>query len=210
MTHEPRTQGVLAQRDPAEGDPQGKGTERRSFLSMGSTALMWGGLVAAYGTLAGFMGRFLYPARPGETGWMYVSDLASIPRGGSIGFRTPTGAEVVIARQGSGSQVDAFIALSRTCPHLGCQVHWEAHNNRFFCPCHNGVFNPQGVATEGPPAQASQSLNRYPLKVENGLLMIEVPLADVAAGPGQETSPLPVGGPGHDPCLNPESRSRRV
>jgi hypothetical protein len=36
------------------------------------------------------------------------------------------------------------------------------------------VFDPQGTATEGPPADAGQSLARYPLMVENGMLFIEV------------------------------------
>jgi Rieske Fe-S protein len=82
---------------------------------------------------------------------------------------------VTITRFQEGSDADAFLALSTTCPHLGCRVHWEPHNSRFFCPCHNGVFDAQGKATQGPPADANQSLPQFPVKVENGLVFIEAP-----------------------------------
>jgi Rieske Fe-S protein len=54
-------------------------------------------------------------------------------------------------------------------------VHWEPGDDRFFCSCHNGVFDPQGKATSGPPAVEEQDLARYELKIENGLLFIKVP-----------------------------------
>jgi Rieske Fe-S protein len=81
---------------------------------------------------------------------------------------------VVISRIDSNGDESDFVALSSVCPHLGCQVHWEGQNNRFFCPCHNGAFDPQGNAIAGPPKEAHQALARYPLKVENGLLFIQV------------------------------------
>ena len=139
---------------------------------------MGGSLVASYGTLAVFAGQYFYQASPGDgaKAWRYVAKLKSLAVGDTINYESPAGAKIVIARQADSGTVDDFVALSRVCPHLGCQVHWEQHNNRFFCPCHNGVFDPQGVATSGPPADAGQALVKYPLKVENNLLFIEVPL----------------------------------
>ena len=176
-------------------------SDRRSVLSWFSTAAMVGGVAAAYGTLAAFMGRFLYPARAATRGWMFVSEADEIPGGEAVVFTTPAGATVNVARQGRGRTAEDFVALSSTCPHLGCQVHWEGHNNRFFCPCHNGVFDPTGKATGGPPGEAGQDLSRYPLKVEAGLLFIELPTEVIAMGPGRVESPAPPKGPGHDPCL---------
>ena len=98
---------------------------------------------------------------------------------------------------------EAFAALSSVCPHLGCQVHWQPQNDRFFCPCHNGVFAPDGTGIGGPPGDAGQSLPRYPLKLENGLLFIEVDRSEIAMGPGRVLEPPAVPGPGHDPCLSP-------
>ena len=140
---------------------------------------MVGGLAAGYGVFAAHAGRFLYPARRGSVAWHFVSTLDQLNVGQAMAFETPTGANVVVARQSEGDTVENFIALSSVCPHLGCAVHWEPHNDRFFCPCHNGAFDAAGQATEGPPAQANQELNQFPLKVENGLLYIEVPMESV-------------------------------
>ncbi|MBI3273076.1 MAG: Rieske 2Fe-2S domain-containing protein [Planctomycetes bacterium] len=158
--------------------------DRRGFLTSAAGLAMAGGLAAGYGTFAAMAGRFLYPPHPTARGWLFVSDAASLKVGDSVVYRTPAGAPVVVARMAATGGVNDFLALSSTCPHLGCQVHWEAQNNRFFCPCHNGVFDPTGKATAGPPAEAGQSLPRYPLKVDRGLLYIEVPLEKVGASPG--------------------------
>ncbi len=139
--------------------------KKQKFLSNVTNLAMFAGLAAAYGTLAAIMARFLYPSRPSPRGWMFVSSLGRFDRGESRLFRTPSGASVNITRQGDGTTAEDFVALSSVCPHLGCQVHWEPQNDRYFCPCHNGVFSPDGVATAGPPADAGQSLLEYPLKV---------------------------------------------
>jgi len=182
-------------------DARAETAERRQAMGWLARFGMTAGLAAAYGTLAAFMGRFLYPARPQPRGWLYVSEARRLKEGASLRYRTPSGATVNVARQRPGDDPDAFVALSSTCPHLGCQVHWEPHNNRFFCPCHNGVFTPDGTAIAGPPAEAGQSLLRYPLKIERGLLFIEVPLSEVAQGPGRLIELDGPQGPGHDPCL---------
>ena len=174
---------------------------RQKFLSSVTNIAMFAGLAAAYGTLAAIMARFLYPARPSPRGWMFVSSLGRFDVGESRLFRTPSGNSVNITRQGDAAGVGDFVALSSVCPHLGCQVHWEPQNDRYFCPCHNGVFSPDGVATAGPPADAGQSLLEYPLKVERDLLFIEVAHADLAKGPGRLEKPCGPPGPGHDPCL---------
>ena len=148
---------------------------RREFLSY-STVAMAGGLAAGYGTLGVMAARFLYPAGPQPKIWMFVTELRSMPEGASLEFVDPTGAKIVVARQRADGTAEDFVALSSICPHLGCQVDWQPHEDRFYCPCHNGVFDPQGKATAGPPAAAGQSLAHYPLKVENGLLFIEVPV----------------------------------
>jgi Rieske Fe-S protein len=165
--------------NPPAAAPATGGTDRRDFLSTASSVAMAGGLAAGYGTLAVMAGRFLYPAGDDSVGWCFVTTVDQLQVGQAMAFKTPSGAKVVIARQREGDAEDNFVALSSVCPHLGCQVHWEAHNNRFFCPCHNGVFDPQGNPLEGPPAQAKQQLMRFPLKVENGLLFIEAPLKAV-------------------------------
>ena len=159
--------------------------KRRGFLRYGTIAAMAASLAASYGTLAAIMGRFLYPARPPARAWQFVARLADLPVGGTLNYKSPSGETVNVTRRDAAAEVSSFVALSSVCPHLGCQVHWEAQNDRFFCPCHNGVFAPDGTATAGPPAAAKQSLPAYPLKIETGLLYIDVPIDSlkVVAGP---------------------------
>jgi len=155
--------------------PESAGTLRRTFLERISSAVMLLGLALGYGSFAAVIGRFLYPRRSPLGNWQYVTELASVPVGGSLSWLAPAGQKIVITRLGdAGSDAD-FIALSSVCPHLGCQVHWESQNNRFFCPCHNGAFDARGKSISGPPYDAGQSLSQYQLRVENGLLFIDAP-----------------------------------
>ena len=192
----------MAKKKQVRKKPDAETEPRRSALKRLAGVFMGGGLVAAYGTLAAVMARYLFPARPAPKGWLFVTDLKALDVGESLVYQTPAGATVNVTRQGSGESVDDFHALSSVCPHLGCQVHWEAQNERFFCPCHNGIFTPDGVAIGGPPGEAGQTLPQFPLKVDRGLVFVEVSLAEVARGPGRviEKSFGPPG-PGHDPCL---------
>ena len=166
-----------------EGDAAAKAADRRSFLRTASTGAMLGGLAAGYGTFAAYAGQFLYPSADHSQAWQFVAVASELKAGESLPFTTPSGSKVVIARQGEGNTAEDFIALSSVCPHLGCQVHWEAVQDRFFCPCHNGAFDRQGVATEGPPAAAKQQLTRFPLRVEEGLLYLLAPLESVVQAP---------------------------
>ncbi len=179
-------------------------SQRREFLTTSSKALMAAGLVGGYGAFAAVAGRFLYPAKPSERRWVFVAEEANLSVGESLLFRGPSGEQVNVTRQSRSGGADDFIALSSTCPHLGCQVHWEPQNERYFCPCHNGIFDPQGVGTGGPPGDAGQSLPRYDLKVENGMLFMSVAITSLIADEGEgeiiDASDR-INGPGHDPCL---------
>ena len=150
-------------------------TERRSFLVKLSSAVMGFGLTVGYGMFGWLIGRFLYPSGESSSSWQFLADLASFPVGKSMTYKAPAGQKVVVTRLAENNAPEDFIALSSVCPHLGCAVHWEANNDRFFCPCHNGAFSSTGDPLYGPPADAGQTLSRYPLKVDGGLLFIEVP-----------------------------------
>jgi nitrite reductase/ring-hydroxylating ferredoxin subunit len=147
--------------------------DRRGFFSR---CLMLLGLGGGYGMFAALAIRYLYPARPDVRGWLYTVELNRLKTGDSFPFVTPAGDNVLITRQGDGASSESFIALSSTCPHLGCKVNWDAVGSRFVCPCHNGTFDLKGKATSGPPAAEGKNLPQYPLRVDNGLLFINVPL----------------------------------
>lgn len=191
-----------AHKQPAPQDePDARTEDRRGFLSKASSLGMLAGLGASYGTAAAFAGRYLYPAHPRAKAWMYVARVADLPVGASLRYTTPGGEKVAIARQASTGGPDDFVALSSTCPHLGCQVHWESQNQRFFCPCHNGAFDKSGRGISGPPGEAGQSLPRYPLKSEDGLLYIEAPIENLDVAQTR-----PATRDGHDACLGGDAR----
>lgn len=180
-----------------QDDTPGSDPARRAFVSASAVA-MAAGLAGGYGAFATMLGRFVYPARAANRGWLFVCQVDQLASGAALDFTTPSGQRIVVARQGEGKESGDFLALSSVCPHLGCRVHWESVNNRFFCPCHNGAFDREGHATGGPPLAAHQSLQRFPLKIENGLLFLEAPLTSLAA-----TDARPAAGDSHD--INPTS-----
>lgn len=174
MSDEPAAATITPEKDPPP---------RRMFLAATARGAMVGGLAAGYGTLAAMAGRFLYPTQS-DREWLFVSDVAGLAPGESRDFVSPTGVKVTVKRSAAaapagGATIEQFIALSSICPHLGCRVHWELQNNRFFCPCHNGEFDAEGRPTGGPPLAGNQHLPRYPLRIENGMLFIEMPVHSV-------------------------------
>ncbi|MFQ5902732.1 MAG: ubiquinol-cytochrome c reductase iron-sulfur subunit [Candidatus Binatia bacterium] len=142
---------------------------RRDWLAL---LLMGVGLVASYGTFALQGVMFLLPrrVRP-RTRRLFAGQVDQYKIGSVQSFLDLRGNEILVKRSDSGLQ-----AFSSACPHLGCRVHWEAEKQRFFCPCHKGVFNADGVAVSGPPAAAGQSLSRIPLEMDDktGVVYLEV------------------------------------
>lgn len=174
---------------PSGSPPDPTDPARRTFVSSASGAVMAAGLLAGYGTFAAIAARYLFPAHDDRRDWVFLADLSSFRPGESRSFTTPGGATIAIARHGDTGTAADFVALSSVCPHLGCQVHWEPHNTRFFCPCHNGVFDPAGVAISGPPADAGQSLPRFPVQVEKGMVFLEIPGEGLVALGGCRRTP---------------------
>lgn len=152
---------------------------RRSFLSFSSTFFMLAGLLAGYGTFFYQILRYLFPNKGTRQEWLFVENLSRLEANQPFHFLAPNGLSIVINRIAEEGTADDFLALSSVCPHLGCRVHWETVNKRFFCPCHNGVFDSNGIATAGPPAEANQKLARFDLEVRNGMLFIEVPATQI-------------------------------
>jgi Rieske Fe-S protein len=132
---------------------------RRTFL----TSLLAGlGLAASYGVLAAYAVAYLFPPHPRRTGRrLFVGRRQDFRAGTARPVIDQKGRSLIIV-----AREDRLEAFDTRCPHLGCRVHWEPEHERFFCPCHQGVFDAAGVATAGPPATAAQSLARVPLEVD--------------------------------------------
>jgi cytochrome b6-f complex iron-sulfur subunit len=68
-------------------------------------------------------------------------------------------------------QDGGFLALGRTCTHLGCTVPWVKEDQNFACPCHASVFDITGEVL-GPPAE--RALDMYPVRIENGIVKVDL------------------------------------
>jgi cytochrome b6-f complex iron-sulfur subunit len=62
-----------------------------------------------------------------------------------------------------------FLALSRTCTHLGCTVPWVEAEMKFACPCHGSAFDITGNVIEAP---APRALDYYPITIENKIIKV--------------------------------------
>jgi len=62
-----------------------------------------------------------------------------------------------------------FLALSRTCTHLGCTVPWVAAQNKFVCPCHSSEFDIRGEVISPP---APRALDIHPMVIENNIVKV--------------------------------------
>ena len=77
--------------------------------------------------------------------------LDHVPVGETHLFRYPTHADpAVLVRLAD----DEVVAFSQKCTHLGCVVFYEAEEERWHCPCHEGNFDTvSGDVISGPPTR---------------------------------------------------------
>lgn len=59
----------------------------------------------------------------------------------------------------------AVRAFQSACPHLGCAVEWQREATRFFCPCHNSAFLPDGGIVA--PSPAARGLDTLEVEIRN-------------------------------------------
>jgi menaquinol-cytochrome c reductase iron-sulfur subunit len=158
--------------DPQAGPPSP--LKRRSFLARMSIALS-----AAVGTVLGVpvIGFLLSPlTRKSPRVWRPVGPVDSFPVGQTVNVRfedaSPLPWAGVTARTAAWLRRDDeshFTAFTVHCTHLGCPVRWVADANLFLCPCHGGVYYPDGTVSAGPPPKP---LPQYPVRVHDGQVEI--------------------------------------
>jgi len=154
-------------------DEHGKMGRRDFVLNLG---VIGGLVVAAGGSLAHAL-RFLLPglARPPERR-VRVGRVDAVPEGKAL-FRNIGGVPFVLINRGG-----TIRAFSSVCTHLGCRIKWRPQEEIFFCPCHLGKFNADGVNIAGPPPRP---LDEYKVEITGGNVFVFLPLSQ--QGGGMET-----------------------
>jgi len=65
----------------------------------------------------------------------------------------------------------SFLAISRTCTHLGCSVPWDEEKHQFVCPCHGSTFSLTGEVLTAP---APRPLDTFPVRIENRIIKVNI------------------------------------
>lgn len=129
---------------------------RRSFFQK---IFMGVGIALSYGTGAVYGLQFLLPKkRKDRFRKILVTSINDIPKDSGKTFKDLQGREMLLVNTNEGLK-----AISTTCTHLGCKAYWEPENTRFFCPCHDGVFDVNGNVVSGPPPRP---LDKYEVEVD--------------------------------------------
>ena len=148
---------------------------RRGF--MGATIATLAGLATAAVTVP-IITYLLQPLfKETEKVWRDVGPVEDFPIGQTVAvsFEEPSplpwaGQTAASAAWVRRERETEFIAFAVNCTHLGCPVSWVQGAQLFLCPCHGGVFYADGNVAGGPP---ERELYRYPVRVENGRVLLQ-------------------------------------
>ncbi len=137
--------------------------KRRSFLKNFGII---GALLIAVGLFFRNLWLFLYPPKKKKKFHKYlVAKLDSVPLGKAKEI-TLGNDPVFVVHLDQGYRV-----FSGICTHLGCHVRWEEEKQRFFCPCHKGVYDKTGKVISGPPPRP---LDQFKVEEDKNLVYIYV------------------------------------
>ena len=146
-----------------ESAPKGAST-RRSLLTK-----LWVLLgIVALAELIGLVFAFFKPRKQR----MSAADRDAIIVAGPVDSFLPGTVTAFVRGKFYLARLDdgGFLALSRTCTHLGCTVPWVAKENKFICPCHSSEFDITGEVISPP---APRALDIFPIVIENNILKVD-------------------------------------
>jgi cytochrome b6-f complex iron-sulfur subunit len=136
---------------------------RRRFLSQ---AVMGFGVLFGVGSLAFRFLQFLVPMATSKRLETVLVANADTIAAGEAAF-----VDVGRHRLALVDTADGPVAFSRRCTDLGCLVSWSKPRGQFVCPCHQGVFDRNGVNIAGPPPRP---LDRYDVVKRGGQLYVKI------------------------------------
>jgi cytochrome b6-f complex iron-sulfur subunit len=132
---------------------------------------IWAGLgILALAELAWVVAAFLRPRSSnrssGESEGTAVVEAGPVEKFSPMSVTAfPRGRFYLVRLEDGG-----FLALSRTCTHLGCTVPWSTERKEFACPCHGSAFDVRGDVIRPP---ASRPLELYRVFIENMTVKVD-------------------------------------
>ena len=117
---------------------------RRQFLN----TLFGGSLLAFFsGTLFSFF-KFAFPTLGKEPDFVVLdkNEFINIPVNSTKSFAWGGVPGIFLKREGG-----TMAAFKGVCTHMECNVAYRPEDKKFYCACHQGWFNDQGVNIKGPP-----------------------------------------------------------
>ncbi len=147
----------------AASDSNHSNLNRREFISWFWLGWITFSVVGA--TIAGLLGRFLFPNVLFEKPSAFRAGNPS-EFGMGVDERFKDSQSVWMVRTPLG-----IYALSTVCTHLGCTPNWLPNEGKFKCPCHGSGFRSTGLHFEGP---APRPLERFALSLDDtGVIKVD-------------------------------------
>lgn len=126
------------------------------------------------------LGYLLAPLfKPESTEYVPVGKLSEFPVGQTtrvklkdpspLAWAGQTAETALWVRRRSVDGDSMFQVFNVNCTHLGCPIDWRAEAKIFLCPCHGGVYYPDGRVAGGPPPRP---LFEREWRVQGGALMV--------------------------------------
>jgi menaquinol-cytochrome c reductase iron-sulfur subunit len=151
--------------------------DRRTLLGRVTLAAS-GAIAALVGVpIIGYLFAPLFASEP--SAFVSVGKLSDFALGQTtrVRFKDPsplawagqTAETALWVRQRSAGGAAMFQVFNVNCTHLGCPVDWRPEAKIFLCPCHGGVYYPDGTVAGGPPPRP---LFEREWRVSNGELLV--------------------------------------
>jgi nitrite reductase/ring-hydroxylating ferredoxin subunit len=113
------------------------------------------------GWLGGLAALFLYPVlrfvfppeREPEQVLLPLTDYGSLEPGAIKNFAW--GSKPGMVKKTAGGELIAFVSV---CTHLDCNVAYLPEQKKFFCACHEGWYDENGINISGPPPKPLRRL----------------------------------------------------
>jgi Rieske Fe-S protein len=135
---------------------------RRQFLN----GLLGGWLAALAGSILYPVIKFLFPPTPEPDRVILPwADYGGIEAGSVKTF--PWGSKPGMLKKAAGGEWIAFVGV---CTHLDCNVSYLPDQKKFFCACHDGWYDENGINIGGPPPKP---LRRLIVAIEGENLIIK-------------------------------------